>query len=358
MKNSLLDYNNGFEIKNSLLAGFQQSLSGNNSLLLQSGGVMNNLHTDFEKSVAMGMKSQPRKLECQFLYDARGSAIYEQICNQPEYYLTRTEASILAKYAEEIHKHTGPVTLIELGSGSSIKTNYLFNAYSKNGVSPCYVPVDISDSALRLASQEINQNHPQIQVIGINSTYESAFPLFSAASPAMIIFLGSTIGNLTGEETDQFLDWLSFNLSIGDYFLLGIDLVKSKHILEAAYNDAAGVTEQFTCNYFVRMNRELGCSIDVNSVRHVAHYNTEQCQIEIHAEFTQPQEIFLQEVKEYFTVDAGEKILIEISRKFHLNKMINYLKEFGLEPCETFTDERGWFSLLLLRKIQDHRKTS
>ena len=189
-----------------------------------------------------------------------------------------------------------------------------------------------------------------MQVVGVNGTYQDAFPLFKSASPAMVIFLGSTIGNLCPEESSKFLGDLSAHLSPGDYFLLGADLVKETALLEAAYNDAAGVTEAFTRNLFVRMNRELGSGIDVTAVDHVAHYNPEADQIEISARFNTAQQVRVAPLERSFALEAGEEIRTEISRKFKLPKLLNHLESFGFQPVEVFTDPRQWFGLILLRR--------
>lgn len=305
---------------------------------------------DFARSVAAGLAQDPPRLECRFLYDARGSALYEEITRQPEYYLTRTEAAILARRAPRIRELTGPVTLLELGSGSSVKTDHLLRAYREGDEALCYIPIDVSDSALRQAAQTIGERHPGVQVIGIHGTYENAFPLLRAASPVMIIFLGSTIGNFDEEESDRFLTRLSRHLDDGDFFLLGVDLVKDIRILEAAYNDAAGVTEAFTRNLFLRMNRELGSGLDVAAVEHLARYAQERERIEIDARFTRAQRIRVAPLGRTFDIAAGEKIRTEISCKFRLETLRPRLETFGFTTRRIFTDERQWFALLLLQK--------
>lgn len=304
----------------------------------------------FAKSVANGLQRHPRQMDCRFLYDARGSALYEQICEQPEYYPTRTEADILARYASEICEITGPVTLLELGSGSSCKTDFLLSAYRKTDPTTRYVPIDISESALLQASQAIGKRHPEVQVVGIHGTYQDALPLFSCASPAMVVFLGSTIGNMNKDQEARFWQWMSSHMKSGDYFLLGIDLVKEAQLLDAAYNDAAGVTEKFTKNFFVRMNRELGSGLDISSIEHVANYNDSNQQVEICARFKKAQKADIVPLNQSFTIEANEKILIEISRKFELDELDSYLTSFGFETLKVFTDDRQWFASLLLKK--------
>lgn len=305
---------------------------------------------DFAKSVAFGFDQRPRRLECRFLYDPEGSALFERITQQPEYYLTRSEASILASCASRIRDLTGPVSIIELGSGSSSKTEYLLRALLDGDPGGCYVPVDVSESALSAACSAIAEAHPGINVIGMNCEYEEAFPVIGQVSPALVLLLGSTIGNLDHAEMSSFLMSLGSSMRYGDFFLLGIDLVKEPAQLEAAYNDAAGVTRNFTRNLFARMNRELGSSIDLEAIRHVARYNPEEEQIETYAQFTKQQTVFLAPLARRFTLREGEMVRIEISRKFRLEHFVPYLDQFGFCVEETFTDEQQWFALLLLRR--------
>jgi L-histidine N-alpha-methyltransferase len=305
---------------------------------------------DFATSIMRGLSANPRSLESRFLYDARGSRLFDEITRQPEYYLTRTEAGILARQSHLIRKICGPTTLVELGSGSSEKTFHLLRAWLGQGLSAQYIPVDVSESALADASQRIAASHPNARVIGINADYSSAFPLFREVSPVTVLFLGSTIGNFADRDMVEFLTMLARALSRGDFFLLGIDLVKDRKVIEAAYNDAAGITAEFTRNLFVRMNRELGSGIDTSAVEHVAVYNDGKTQVEISARFTRRQAICIPQADRSFVIDAGEEIRTEISRKFHLDFFLGYAELFGFSVEEVFTDDREWFALLLLRR--------
>jgi L-histidine N-alpha-methyltransferase len=311
---------------------------------------LNDPTMDFARSVAEGLDSNPRLFECRFLYDAKGSALYEKICAQPEYYQTRTEGSILKKYAQDISNLTGLCTLIELGSGSSVKTSYLLSAYQNQYKNICYSPIDISSSALKDAGRTILAKHPRVQVVGINSTYYDSFTLIRCASPALVIFLGSTIGNFTIEEEKTFWTDVSENMQTGDYFLLGVDLIKDSEMLDAAYNDKAGITEQFTLNYFARMNRELDAGLDLDTIAHVAHYNSDKEQVEIFAEFRKATSLQVGPLNRSFGIGQGERILLEISRKFKLDRVREKLISHGLNPIRAYTDENNWFGLVLVEK--------
>ncbi len=313
---------------------------------------------DFARSVAAGLAEQPRQLDCRFLYDTRGSELYEEITRQPEYYPTRTEAEILSRYAREIRDLTGPLNLMELGSGSSAKTGYLLEAYTAGNELPHYLPVDVSDSALRGAREQIAGRYPKVRVTAIHGTYQKAFSFLPQISPAMVIFLGSTIGNFAPDEAKAFFADLSAHLNVGDYFLLGVDLDKDPALLHAAYNDRAGITAAFTCNLFARMNRELGSGLALEAIEHCARYLPDRAQIEIHARFKLDQLLRIAPLGREVPIAAGETILVEISRKFRLNQLLPGLRSFGFETRQVFTDPRQWFGLLLLQKTAPPRFSS
>ncbi len=334
---------------NSLRATFDAALQKQQNLVIQAGSLHDPIQS-FAESVCEGLEKQPRQLECRFLYDAHGSKLYEKICSQPEYYLTKTEAQILQQYAGEISRETGSCHLIELGSGSSVKTDYLLSAYQTRYTNVCYTPIDISSTALKLAGRAIIDKRPDVQVVGIHGTYNDSFQLLSCASPAMIIFLGSTIGNFNEEEEHEFWQDISQHMKVGDYFLLGVDLVKDVSILEAAYNDAAGVTADFTRNYFARMNRELGSAIDLAHIKHVAFFNPVKNRIEIYIKFSRAQKIHIESLHRTFYVAKEEMLQIEISRKFHVSAVKDHLNSYGFKPVKTYTDAKNWFGLILFRK--------
>ena len=305
---------------------------------------------EFARAAAAGLTDTPRWLPCQYLYDARGSRLFEEITRQPEYYQTRTEGAILASAAATIRAQTGDVTLIELGSGSSEKTDHLLKAYAVGDEVVRYVPVDVSRDAIRQAADRLATEHPDVEVSGLIGRYEESFPLFREHSPSMVIFLGSTIGNFNHGESIRFWRSVAKNLEEGDHFLLGVDLVKDPSVLEAAYNDAAEVTAAFTKNLFVRMNQELGAGVDVDQLEHVARYNDEWQQIEIFARFLTAQSLRIDPLDATIEIAAGEQVMVEISRKFVLENLAMYLSVLGFELQDVFTDEREWFAVLLLKR--------
>ena len=305
---------------------------------------------EFARAAAIGLTDTPRWLPSRYLYDARGSQLFEQICTQPEYYPTRTEAAILEAASPAIRDVTGPVTLIELGSGSSIKTDHLLRAYSGDGTAVRYVPVDVSASILRIASERIGEAFPTVDVDGLHGRYEDAFPLLAEHHPALLMFLGSTIGNLNHAESLAFWRHVSRSMPDGSWLLLGADLVKDQALLEAAYNDAAGVSAAFTLNLFARMNRELDAAIQLDQLQHAATWNPSWQRIEIGARFQSDQDVYLAPLDRTIHIAAGDLVMTEISRKFILSHLIEYASCFGFRAAHVATDPKEWFAVLLLQK--------
>ncbi len=305
---------------------------------------------DFARSVSTGLQAIPRTLQSRFLYDARGSMLFEQITRQPEYYLTRTEASVLAASARAIRESSGAATLVELGSGNSEKTDHLLRAWLSRDTNVTYVPIDVCRSALAKAERSIVLRHPAVQVQTMNMDYRQAFKAFPALSPALVLFLGSSIGNFDEEELPSFLQELHDSMGPGDFLLGGFDLVKSPRVIEAAYNDTAGVTARFTLNLFDRMNRELGSGIQLDRVQHSAKYLADRERVEIDAVFTATQNVTIKPLGETHTIHQGERIRTEICRKFRIETLLPFLESVGFRARRIFTDKQQWFAVILLQK--------
>jgi L-histidine N-alpha-methyltransferase len=305
---------------------------------------------EFARAVHRGLTDGPRRLPCRYLYDDRGSALFEQICETPEYYVTRTEAAILGRAARRIRAATGPVAIVELGAGSAVKTDRILAAYTEGRQRVRYVPVDVSPSALSGAATRIAERFPTVELSPHVGTYEEAILIAAMSSPSLCVFLGSSIGNLDGAEAQAFWEMVSRSLAPGDFFLLGVDLVKDRAALEAAYNDAAGVTAAFTRNIFMRMNRELGAGLDVDRIEHVACWSETHRRIEIWGAFHSTQRACLAPIGQSVEIRAGERVLVEISRKFVLEDIAAHLDGYGLQTVDVYTDEQRAFGLLLLRR--------
>lgn len=299
-----------------------------------------------------GLKNyQQKTLSPQYFYDDSGSLLFEQICQLPEYYPTRTETAILQDFALEISQLTGPTELVELGSGSSTKTRILLDAYQSLGYPLRYLPIDISGGILATSAYQLLEDYPSLQIHGIVGTYEQALQkLEPAPLPSrMICFLGSTLGNLTSTECDRFFSQITAALLPGEYFLLGIDLHKSTEILEAAYNDSEGITAAFNLNMLQHLNYRFDGNFDLKKFEHWAFYNSEKHQIEMHLRSLDNQTVHLKSLNLTVDFTPQETIRTEISRKFNLEIMENYLKSQGLTSVKTWTDPNSWFGLILAK---------
>ncbi|MFM2311403.1 MAG: hypothetical protein RLZZ04_679 [Cyanobacteriota bacterium] len=313
------------------------------------------LEKDDIQDVINGLKQEQKSLPARYFYDRRGSQLFEDICQLAEYYPTRTEASILQEYAREIIKQTQSIELVELGSGSSTKTRYLLDAYQELNIPLCYIPVDVSDSILQASAHNLLADYPQLKIQGQVATYSQALQHLknNSLGTRIIIFLGSSIGNFDAIECDRFIEQVTSALNPGDYFLLGIDLQKPVHILEAAYNDAQGVTAAFNLNMLQHLNHRFGGNFNLDLFAHQAIYNQTEHQIEMYLISQQQQTVSLSGLGLTINLEQGEKILTEISRKFNLAQMEQYLSDFplgmlrNLHLIKTYTDPQQWFGLLL-----------
>ncbi|NDJ17324.1 L-histidine N(alpha)-methyltransferase [Myxacorys almedinensis] len=299
--------------------------------------------------VVRGLSQTPKTLPPRYFYDDRGSQLFEQICNLPEYYLTRTETNILQQYAGAIADLTGSCELIELGSGSSTKTRILLDAYQNAEHEVIYCPIDISAGILESSAQQLLLDYPDLRVHGFAGTYELALEkLPDSELPTRVIgFIGSTLGNLNPQACETFIQQITNALKPGEYFLLGIDLHKSTPQLEAAYNDSQGITAAFNLNMLRHLNRRFAGDFDLTQFEHVAIYNESQRQIEMHLRSVRSQVVHLKALDLTVEFAAGETILSEISRKFDLEQTQHLLESKGLTPVEVWTDQHHWFGVLL-----------
>lgn len=299
--------------------------------------------------VMKGLTQIPKSLPPYYFYDDRGSELFEQICELPEYYLTRTETAILQQCAGEIAKITGACELVELGSGSSTKTRILLDAYRQLGYPLRYLPIDVSAGMLESSARQLLKEYPSLEVYALAGTYELALAqLPPTQSPSrMIGFIGSSLGNLNAQDCDIFFSQITNALQVGEYFLLGIDLHKPKHILEPAYDDSQGVTAAFNLNMLEHLNLRFEGNFDTTQFEHWAFYNETERQIEMHLKSMRSQTVQLKSLNLTVNFAPGETILTEISRKFDLDIIQQQLAAQGLVPIQTWTDSHQWFGLLL-----------
>jgi dimethylhistidine N-methyltransferase len=301
------------------------------------------------KDVIKGLTEKLKSLPPKYFYDDPGSQLFEKICELPEYYPTRTEAWILQEYADEIAAITNCCELIELGSGSSTKTQALLTAYQKIANSCRYLPVDVSGGILKTSVLQLQEKYPDIAIHGLLGTYEQALVHLESnyLQSRMLFFLGSSLGNFNQEECDIFLNQVSRTLQPGDYFLLGIDLQKPLDILEAAYNDSQEVTAAFNLNMLSHLNWRFQGNFDISLFKHQAVYNQVDHQIEMYLHCQKSHWVSLDVLGLKVNFEAGESILTEISRKFNLATMEKNLSDKGLKTVKTWTDEKEWFGLIL-----------
>lgn len=299
--------------------------------------------------VLAGLTQTPKSLPPKYFYDERGSQLFEQICELPEYYPTRTEASILGQYAEEIASLTGTTELVELGSGSSTKTRLLLDAYQKQGSLGKYVAVDVSGEILEDTVRQLGEDYPALEARGMVGTYERALAQLKPLSKGSrtVMFLGSTLGNFSTDECDRFLEQVVTVLKPGDYFLLGIDLQKPQDILEAAYNDAEGITAAFNLNMLAHLNWRFEGDFNLDLFEHKAIYNRAKSQIEMYLDCRESHVVRLEKLDLTLEFEVGERILTEISRKFNLEEMEQYLADRSLNLVRACTDANKWFGVVL-----------
>jgi len=297
-----------------------------------------------------GLTRPLKELPPKHLYDARGSELFDDICELPEYYQTRTERLILETHADNIVERTGAVELVELGSGSATKTRVLLDAMDFAGTLRRYVPVDVSATTVHAVAELFTEEYPALQVHGVVGDFERHLGnLPASAGPRLVPFLGGTIGNFPPGSRRRFLRSLGKVLGPDGYLLLGTDLVKDPRVIEAAYNDSAGVTAQFNLNVLHVLNRELGADFDVDAFEHVAFFDREREWIEMRLRATEPQHVRVDALDLEIDFAAREELRTEISAKFTLERLRADLAAAGLELVELFTDPDELFAVSLAR---------
>jgi L-histidine N-alpha-methyltransferase len=297
----------------------------------------------------LGLGSSPKWLPPKWFYDARGSDLFEQITRLPEYYPTRTESSILVAHAADIARRTGAHTLVELGSGSSEKTRLLLDALQAEGTLRQYVPLDVSEAALREAVAAIHADYPKLAIHGVVADFTQHLDRVPGQTPRLVAFLGGTVGNLLPDERTSFLSELRDTLDAGEWLLLGTDLVKSPDILVPAYDDAAGVTADFNRNVLAVLNRELGANFDLDNYEHVAIWDAENEWVEMRLRAASAAEVTLPELGLEIVLPGGEEIRTEISAKFRREGVEAELAKAGFALDAWWTDPAGLFALSLAR---------
>jgi dimethylhistidine N-methyltransferase len=306
-------------------------------------------NAQFRAAVLDGLAQPQKRLPCKFFYDAEGSRLFDEICTLPEYYPTRTECRILEARARDIARLLGPkVRLIEFGSGAGDKVRLLLGALADPAA---YVPVDISRSQLLAAVSSLARDFPSLHIQPVCADYTEPFSVPASTGTIALttagFFPGSTIGNFNPEQARHFLAQARRLIGRGGWMLVGVDLHKDDAVLNAAYNDAAGVTAAFNLNLLRRINRELDGTFDLEAFRHHAFYNEPERRIEMHLISRHDQTVRVGE--RAFTFIAGETIHTEDSYKYEIDAFQLLATRAGFEPTAAWTDAERLFSIHMLR---------
>jgi L-histidine N-alpha-methyltransferase len=305
--------------------------------------------SDVLEEVREGLSRAPKELPPKFFYDERGSELFEAITRLPEYYLTRAEAALLARWMPVWLAELRPASLVELGAGSAVKTRLILDAIPAAGV---YVPVDVSGDFLEASARGIRASYPALEVRPVAADFTATFALPPLPHPTLHAFLGSTIGNFAADDAVALLRATRARMGAHDRFLMGVDLRKDPRIVEAAYNDAAGITAEFNRNMLRVVNARTGADFDVEAYAHHAFYDRTEHRIEMHLVALRPQTVTVPGAGAW-TIAAGESIRTEISCKHDRASVHALFAAAGLE-VERWEDD-GLFAIVLGRA--SHRDT-
>ena len=303
----------------------------------------------FRADVIVGLSASPKQLSPKYFYDEAGSRLFDLICRLPEYYPTRTELGVLKAHAEDIAAIAGPgASLVEFGSGSSVKVRLLLDALERPAA---YVPIDISGPHMRAAVTTLARDYPSVAMTPVEGDFTRplALPDLGEGGRRIGFFPGSTIGNFTPAEAGTFLAHARQSLGAGAALVLGFDLPKDRAVLEAAYDDHQGVTAAFNLNLLTRMNRELGTDFDLAAFHHRAVFNEAESRIEMHLESRTAQTVRLDGAR--FSFAPGETIHTENSYKYAAPRLMGMAQAAGWRQAALWTDPRGWFAVAVLEAV-------
>lgn len=300
----------------------------------------------FAADVLDGLADRPRTLPSKYFYDERGSELFDQITRLDAYYPTRTERQILRDHADDIVRAVGPgAALVEYGSGSSDKTRVLLDALHARRTLAAYVPIDISEDYLLATAERLRQSYPGLPVLPVAADYTQPFalPELPDATRRVVFFPGSTIGNFTPDEAQDFLRQVASVVGTGGSLIIGVDQVKDADVLERAYDDEEGVTAAFNLNLLRRINRELDADADLDAWAHEARWNETEHRIEMHLRSRLDQTLHV--CGRPFSFQAGETIHTENSYKYGPDELAALAAPAGWRRADRWTDPRGWFAV-------------
>ncbi len=304
------------------------------------------------QAVGQGLGTSPKCLPCRFFYDQEGSLIFEEICELPEYYLTRSEEEILKTHSSSIAALCDGVSeIVELGSGSARKTRNLIAAFrARPGGLRCYIPIDISVSALTQSEAELKNEFEGLQIIPVAAEYADGLQKISELSKGakLIAWLGSNVGNFKRKAAAEFLTGLAKLMSSADRLLIGVDLRKDRETLERAYDDASGVTARFNLNILARINRELGADFDLEGFRHRAVYMETEGRVEMHIESCRDQTVTVNDLGLKVVFGKGERIHTEDSYKYSEYEIRDLATSGGMRVVDIWRDSQARFATVLM----------
>lgn len=304
--------------------------------------------SDLMGDIRKHLLNPPYSLPPKYFYDHRGSLLFDQICNTPEYYPTRTESQLLQRYCQHIIDRLDVHHIIELGSGTSRKTRHLFDACQTLDQYPSYWPFDVCEPMLIQTANELMLQYDWLNIQPLEGDYSAGLAhLPKPDGHSLYVFLGSSIGNFTETEAVDFLKEVRLHMTTGDTLLLGIDRVKDKTVLEAAYNDKQGVTAEFNLNVLSVLNNETKANFDIEQFSHQAVFNEDKSQIEMYLHSSSDQTIRFPSLDQELKLHEGDKILTEISRKYSLAGIESLLGQAELEIMDHFEPNNQYFSLIL-----------
>ncbi len=309
----------------------------------------------FAEEISSSLNHDSKFISPKFFYDKKGSDLFEKICSLPEYYPTRTEISILRKLQPELSSYIDEdFRLVELGSGTSVKTRLILDVLTKLQDSVDYFPIDISE-ILTESSEELLKNYDGLHITGIIDTYEGGLEFLKNFDKKknLIIFLGSSFGNFSPNDGFEFLKKIHSTMKSGDLFLIGLDLIKDKQILESAYDDSQGVTAKFNLNILSRINDELDADFNLKNFSHLAIYNKEKQRIEMYLKSLVNQSVIISKSDLLLNLEKDELIHTEHSHKYKLSQIHELLDSVGFEIKHTWLDDKKYFSLTLVSKRAD-----
>jgi len=306
----------------------------------------------FAEEISFSLNRDSKFIDPKFFYDKKGSDLFEKICSLPEYYPTRTEISILKKLQSELPPFLDDTfQLVELGSGASVKTKLILDIFTKLQAKTEYFPIDISE-ILTESSEQLLKDYASLHITGIIDTYEGGLEFLKNYDEKknLILFLGSSFGNFTPAEGRKFLQTIYSTMKSGDLFLIGLDLVKDKQVMESAYDDSQGITAKFNLNVLSRINDELDADFNLNDFSHHSIYNTEDQRIEMYLKSLVNQSVIISKSGLLLNLAKDELIHTEHSHKYRLDQIHNLLGDIGFEIKHTWLDDDNYFSLTLVSK--------